>query len=91
MAKQSSKPSFEQQLERLEDIVELLDRGETPLEEMIAKYEEGTALLEKCRTLLENAEQKITTIQRKTNQESSVKSSRTIAKEENDELTDLFS
>ena len=35
---------FEQQLEELEEIVEVLDSGEISLEKMLKKYEEGMKL-----------------------------------------------
>lgn len=53
------KLTFEQSMARLEEIVKLLERGETPLEESLALFEEGTALMKKCNTLLDKAEQKV--------------------------------
>ena len=53
------KLSFEQAMGRLEEIVRLLERGETPLEESLALFEEGTALVKKCSALLDKAEQKV--------------------------------
>ena len=58
-AKSTSTPSFEQQLERLEQIVEVLDRGDAPLDELLKLYEEGMALTQTCRLYLETAQQKI--------------------------------
>ena len=58
MAKKPTE-SFEQQLERLNDIVRLLDAEETPLEESMKLYEEGIVLVEKCVTYLSEARQKI--------------------------------
>ena len=54
------KPTFEQSLTRLEEIVRLLERGEATLEESMALFEEGTALMKKCNTMLDKAEQKVT-------------------------------
>ena len=48
--------TFEEQMQRLEEIVEILD-------EMIALYEEGMQRSQDCRKYLEQAEQKITLIQ----------------------------
>jgi exodeoxyribonuclease VII small subunit len=54
--------TFEQRLERLEEIVALLDSGEAPLEELLVLYEEGIALSKECSAFLQSAEQKITTL-----------------------------
>jgi exodeoxyribonuclease VII small subunit len=68
MDNQSNKPtseglSFEQQMQRLEEIVEILDDGEVALDQMLALYEEGMQRSQYCREYLEKAEQKITIIQ----------------------------
>jgi exodeoxyribonuclease VII small subunit len=55
--------TFEEQMQRLEEIVEILDDGEASLDEMIALYEEGIQRSQYCRQYLEQAEQKITLIQ----------------------------
>jgi exodeoxyribonuclease VII small subunit len=57
MAKQ--KMSFEQALQRIEEIVSEIEDGSVPLEESIDKYAEGTKLIEHCRTVLGKAEKKI--------------------------------
>ncbi len=64
MAKaQKNKQTFEDQLLRLEHIVDLLDRGETPIDEMMKLYEEGMQLLQSTRSYLQATEQKITVLQ----------------------------
>ncbi len=55
----AEKKSFEQAVERLDAIVRLLERGEAPLEESLALFEEGTALIASCSKMLETAEQKV--------------------------------
>ena len=55
--------TFEEQMQRLEEIVEILDDGEASLDEMIALYEEGIQRSQYCRQYLEQAEHKITLIQ----------------------------
>ena len=40
---------FEAQMQRLEEIVEILDDGETALDEMLALYEEGMKRSQYCR------------------------------------------
>jgi exodeoxyribonuclease VII small subunit len=51
--------SFEQEIQRLEDIVKILDRGDEPISSLLELYEEGMNLVGKCRTYLESAEQKV--------------------------------
>ena len=53
------KLNFEQSMARLEQIVGLLERGEAPLEESLALFEEGTKLMRSCSALLDQAEQKV--------------------------------
>lgn len=55
--------TFEEQLHRLEEIVEILDDGEAALDEMLSLYEEGMQRSQFCRDYLEKAEQKVTLIQ----------------------------
>ncbi len=55
--------SFEEQLQRLEEIVEILDDGEAALDKMLVLYEEGMKRSQYCREYLEKAEQKVTLIQ----------------------------
>lgn len=52
-------PTFEESLERLEEIVGLLERGEAPLEEGLALFEEGVTLSRRCHGLLVGAEERI--------------------------------
>jgi exodeoxyribonuclease VII small subunit len=54
-----TKLSFEQALERIEEIVSEIEDGSVPLEESIGKYAEGTKLIDHCRTVLGKAEKKI--------------------------------
>lgn len=51
--------SFEESMQRLEEIVRLLERGDVPLEESLALFEEGSGLIAQCSKLLDNAEQKV--------------------------------
>ena len=48
--------TFEQNMERLDQIVRSLERGEVPLEESLKLFREGTALVERCGKLLDDAE-----------------------------------
>ena len=51
--------TFEESMARLEQIVSQLERGEAPLEESLALFEEGTKLMRSCSALLDKAEQKV--------------------------------
>ncbi len=55
-------PSFEENMQRLEQIVRAMERGDVPLEESLKLFQEGTALVQKCSTLLDEAEQKVSKI-----------------------------
>jgi len=46
------RPTFDQRLQRLEDIVAALEEGGLDLEGAIARYQEGVALLKGCRAEL---------------------------------------
>jgi exodeoxyribonuclease VII small subunit len=50
---------FEECLERLEKIVQELERGEVPLEKSLTLFEEGMQLSSTCRKQLEDAEGKV--------------------------------
>jgi len=50
---------FEECLERLEKIVQELERGEVPLEKSLTLFEEGMQLSASCRKELEEAEGKV--------------------------------
>lgn len=54
-----SPPSFETALARLESIVESMESGKVPLAELLAKFEEGDALLKVCEARLKEAELRI--------------------------------
>lgn len=51
--------SFEQSLGRLEEVVQRLERGDLPLEEALAAYEEGMRLSRLCQKRLDEAERKV--------------------------------
>ena len=54
--------SFEEAEARLSEIVGLLEKGETPLDELLKLYEEGTALLRRANALLSDAEERVRVI-----------------------------
>jgi exodeoxyribonuclease VII small subunit len=53
------KPTFEQAVTELKQIVDKIEGGQIPLEESISQYEKGMALIQHCRTILLQAEKRI--------------------------------
>ena len=58
------KTTFEQSMSRLEEIIAVLEKGETPLADALALFEEGAGLLRQCSETLEQAEQTIVRLQK---------------------------
>jgi exodeoxyribonuclease VII small subunit len=56
--------SFEDALTQLETIVEMMESGEVPLAELLAKFEAGSNLLKICESRLKDAELKIEQLKR---------------------------
>ena len=56
--------NFEKAMDRLEAIVEQMETGKLPLEDLIVRYEEGMNLVKVCQERLAKAEQKIEIITR---------------------------
>jgi exodeoxyribonuclease VII small subunit len=54
--------TFEESLKRLEEILVLLQDGNTDLATALERYEEGVCLLNVCNNILETAQQKIETL-----------------------------
>lgn len=53
---QSPSKTFEAAMERLEQIVRTLEKGEAPLEDALRLFEEGTGLVNSCAAQLDQAE-----------------------------------
>lgn len=51
--------SFENTLEELESIVNILESGDIPLEEALQQFEKGVKLSQECQKALSDAERKI--------------------------------
>lgn len=51
--------TFEENMQRLEQIVRAMERGDVPLEESLKLFREGTALVEACGKLLDDAEMQV--------------------------------
>ena len=48
--------TFEESMQRLEQIGRSMERGDVPLEESLKLFQEGTQLVADCEKLLENAQ-----------------------------------
>jgi exodeoxyribonuclease VII small subunit len=55
----SAAPSFEDALTGLESIVEAMEHEQLPLEDLVAYYEKGSALLDRCESILQSARSRI--------------------------------
>ena len=55
----AKKATFEQQIARLEEIVAALEKGDAPLADSLALFEEGTKLIAACSKQLDQAEQQV--------------------------------
>ena len=58
----ASKSTFEKKMERLDEITQILEKGEVPLEMLLKVYEEGVKLYRECHQILSETESKIETI-----------------------------
>jgi exodeoxyribonuclease VII small subunit len=52
-------PSFEEALAGLEAIVEAMEHEQLPLEDLVAYYEKGSTLLDRCEAILQSARGRI--------------------------------
>ena len=51
--------SFEEAIERLEELVKKLEEGNLNLDESLKIYEQAVALRERCRTILDDSERRV--------------------------------
>ena len=65
--------SFEEALNKLETIVETMESSDLPLETLLQRFEEGSRLLQLCRTRLEQAELKIQKLEKNAAGETTLK------------------
>src|SRR2546430_15582425 len=77
--------NFEGAMDRLEAIVEQMESGKLPLEDLIVRYEEGMNLVKVCQERLSSAEQKIEIIARNSAGKPVVKDFEPAAESGNDE------
>jgi len=69
----AARNSFEDNLERLQAIVDQLESGELPLEKGVALYKEGLAAARDCRQALESARVEVEVYQEGLDGEASLK------------------
>ncbi|HLF15136.1 MAG TPA: exodeoxyribonuclease VII small subunit [Bacteroidota bacterium] len=63
--KENAKPqSFEERMRRLEEIVEALESGEKPLDDVVTMFEEGIRLSTECLEYLGKAELRLKKLSR---------------------------
>ncbi len=60
---------FESAMKRLEQIVQMLENGNLPLEESLKVFEEGMKLVKFCSSKLEEAERKVSILVQESNGE----------------------
>jgi len=65
VAKKNIQPDFEQSLQELETIVENMEKGELSLEESLKAFEQGVNLTHSCQKSLQEAEQKVEILMKK--------------------------
>lgn len=51
--------TFEEKMQRLEQIVRSMERGDVPLEESLKLFQEGTKLVSDCGKLLDEADMQV--------------------------------
>ena len=66
MSKKKNEISFEESLERLESLVNKMESGDATLEQSLVWFEEGMDLIKLCQVQLNNAEQKVQELVKKT-------------------------
>ena len=66
MSKKKNEISFEESLERLENFVNKMESGDATLEQSLVWFEEGMDLIKLCQVQLNNAEQKVQELVKKT-------------------------
>lgn len=59
MATRKKQIDFEDKIEQLEKLVEILEEGNLGLEEALKSFEQGVKLTRECQLALQNAEQRV--------------------------------
>ncbi|MCH5184694.1 MAG: exodeoxyribonuclease VII small subunit [Oscillospiraceae bacterium] len=56
------KKNFEESLNELENIVRILEKGDTGLDDALNYFEKGVALVKDCQNMLDNAQKRVLVI-----------------------------
>ncbi len=67
MKKAKGKKTFEKSIKRLEEIIQMLESNEIPLEEIIEYYKEGVEISKYCKNILSETEKDMKIITEKMN------------------------
>jgi len=59
---------FESAILELTDVVEKIEQGQIPLQDSLEQYEKGMGLIQHCRSILQQAEKRITDISQQSEQ-----------------------
>lgn len=57
-----TKTTFEEDMQRLEQIVRAMERGDVPLEESMKLFQEGTELVKRCSERLDKAAMQVSKV-----------------------------
>ena len=60
MSKEEENNNFEELMEKLENIVQELEKGDLNLDASVSKFEEGMRISKECNKILEDSEKRIT-------------------------------
>ena len=60
MNKKEENNNFEELMEKLENIVQELEKGDLNLDDSVSKFEEGMKISKECNKILEDSEKRIT-------------------------------
>ncbi len=64
---EKSLKTFEDYLNRIQEIEEALSKEDTPLDRTVHLYQEGVELIRKCEAIIQNAKLQVETIQNEEN------------------------
>lgn len=60
--------TFEESMQRLNELVSILEKNETPLDETVASFEEGLKLVQELQQKLKNYEMKVSELMKASDQ-----------------------
>lgn len=69
MSEKEESMSFENLMQKLENIVQTIEKGDLNLDESVAKFEEGMKISKECNKMLENSEKRISILLENSNGE----------------------